>query len=84
MAHASDYTSKYLALVRYPDKPKWVWLQRKTAICLSPDFNSEEEAVKWIAEEMGENPYLEYEQQQRAKQNNIRDKLRRQRPEEDN
>ncbi len=83
MAQASDYTSKYLVLVRYPDRPQWVWLHRPTAVCLSPDFYSEEEAVRWISEDMGENPYLEYEQQQRAKHNNIRNTLRRRRPEED-
>jgi hypothetical protein len=65
MANASDYTSKYLILVRYPDRPQWVWLQRQTAIVLSPDFYSEEEAVRWIDEEMGPNPYLEHEEQLR-------------------
>jgi hypothetical protein len=45
--NVSDYVNKEQLLLRTDDR-KYVWCKRKKLARMSPDFDTEEEAVQWI------------------------------------
>ena len=45
--NVSDYVNEDQLLLRTDDR-KWVWVRRKKLARMSPDFDTQEEAVEWI------------------------------------